>query len=50
MNPWDLLTWISAVVLVVSAIFIFVYFVRDARQYLRDEQQRNSEKSGDPAD
>jgi hypothetical protein len=45
MNPWDLLTWVSAVVLTISAIVIFVYFVRDALEYIRKERQRDSEKA-----
>ena len=43
MNPWDLLTWVSAVVLTISAILIFVFFVRDALEFIRKERQRESE-------
>ena len=45
MNPWDLLTWVSAVALVVSAILIFIYFLRDAREYIENERQKNAEKA-----
>ena len=37
MNPWDLLTWISAVVLGISGILIFAFFLRDARQITKRE-------------
>jgi Na+/H+ antiporter NhaD/arsenite permease-like protein len=45
MNPWDLLTWVSAVALIVSAIMIFIYFLRDAREYIEKERQKNTEKA-----
>ena len=45
MNPWDLLTWISAVALGVSGILIFVYFLRDARDYIEKEKQRKDSRS-----
>jgi len=45
MNPWDLLTWISSVALTVSAILIFIFFLRDAREYIEKERQRNAGKT-----
>ena len=40
MNGWDLFTWINVVILAVSAIVIFAYFLRDARNVLkRDEDE-----------
>ena len=45
MNPWDLLTWVSAVALVVSAILIFIFFLRDAREYIENERKRNAERT-----
>lgn len=44
MNPWDLLTWASAVVLTISAIVIFVYFIRDALEYIQKERQHVSDE------
>ena len=34
MNGWDLATWLSAVGLAVSAVVVFVLFLRDARSIL----------------
>lgn len=31
MNPWDVVTWVSAFALAGSALWIFVLFTRDAR-------------------
>jgi hypothetical protein len=33
-NAWDLTTWLSAVGLAVSAVVIFVLFLRDAKDIL----------------
>lgn len=38
MNGWDLFTWISAIVLGVSGVLIFGFFVRDARKAMREER------------
>ena len=52
MNPWDVVTWLSAVVLGVTAVVIFGYFLRDARSILNremrghDEEGENSSSSG----
>ena len=48
MNPWDLLTWISAAALVVSAIVIFAYFVSDAREYIENERRKGNDLTGGP--
>ncbi|MCH7868920.1 MAG: hypothetical protein IH881_14580 [Myxococcales bacterium] len=37
MNPWDLLTWVAAVLLAASALTIFVFFAKDAREIFRGE-------------
>ncbi|MBW2231603.1 MAG: hypothetical protein JRH17_14550 [Deltaproteobacteria bacterium] len=34
MNGWDVLTWLSSVALGVSAIVIFVFFLKDARSII----------------
>ena len=45
MNGWDLITWIAAVLLAGSAVTIFVFFMRDAREiFKREEPDR---KDGD---
>ena len=45
MNGWDLFTWINAVVLVVSSVVIFIYFLRDAGELLQDERKDDHEDS-----
>ena len=45
MNGWDLFTWINAIVLLVSSIVIFIFFLRDARELLQGERQDNKEES-----
>ncbi len=45
MNPWDLLTWISAIVPGISGILIFAFFLRDARQILEKEHSADSQDS-----
>jgi len=39
MNPWDLFTWISAVVLGVSGLLIFIFFMKDATAIIGKERQ-----------
>ncbi len=39
MNPWDFVTWLSAVVLGASAVGIFWFFLRDARSILNREMR-----------
>ena len=34
MNAWDLVTWLSAVGLAVSAVVVFALFLRDAKDIL----------------
>ena len=42
MNGWDVFTWLSAAALVVGAVVIFGYFLRDAGKILKREA-RNKE-------
>ena len=37
MNGWDVFTWVAAVILGVSAIVVFVFFLRDAGSVIRGE-------------
>ena len=37
MNAWDLVTWLSSVVLAGCAVVIFAFFLRDARGILDQE-------------
>ena len=56
MNPWDFVTWVSAVLLAGSAAAIFYFFMRDARSILNremhdhDEDPTNSSASDPAAD
>jgi hypothetical protein len=51
MNPWDVVTWIAAVVLAVSGVGIFGFFLRDARAVLtHDFHDDEPESTGDEAD
>ncbi|MBW2696427.1 MAG: hypothetical protein JRE70_08125 [Deltaproteobacteria bacterium] len=34
MNGWDVFTWLCSVALAVSAIVIFVFFLKDARSII----------------
>ena len=43
MNGWDLFTWINAIVLLVSSIVIFIFFLRDARELLQGEREDDKE-------
>ena len=55
MNAWDFVTWLSSVVLGLSAVVIFVYFLRDARSILNremhghDDEPESSSASGSAA-
>jgi len=40
MNGWDIFTYFSCVVLVVSAVGIFVFFLRDAGDIIHGIQRR----------
>jgi hypothetical protein len=44
MNPWDLVTWLSAVVLATSAVVIFGFFLRDARSIFDREMHGHEEE------
>ncbi len=50
MNGWDLVTWLSSVVLATSAVVIFGFFLRDARSILnRDMRDEDEEPKGPSA-
>jgi hypothetical protein len=51
-NPWDVATWLAAVVLATSALVIFIFFLRDARSILNREMHPDSEeeKNASPSD
>ncbi len=55
MNPWDVVTWLSAVVLGATAVVIFGFFLRDARSIFdremhdQDEELKRSSASGSAA-
>ncbi len=40
MNSWDLFTWICAIVLAVSSVLIFIFFMRDALKIIRAERKK----------
>jgi len=40
MNGWDVFTWFNAIALSVGTSLIFIFFLRDARSFLKKEQQR----------
>jgi hypothetical protein len=44
MNPWDFVTWLSAVLLATSATVIFGFFARDARSILDREMHGHDEE------
>ena len=44
MNGWDLFTWIAAALLAASAITIFAFFVRDAREIFQGERTDRSDE------
>ena len=43
MNAWDIVTWIAAIALAVSAVVIFGFFLRDARGILDRDLHRSDE-------
>jgi hypothetical protein len=43
-NGWDLLTWIAAAVLAVSAVTIFALFVKDARKIYRQKESGRGDR------
>ena len=49
MNPWDFVTWVSAVLLAGSAVVIFGFFLRDARSILDREMHGHEEEPKDSA-
>lgn len=46
MNSWDFFTYLMAAVLAVSAIWVFVLFLRDARGILRGDSERDEDRDG----
>ena len=50
MNPWDILTWICAIALAVSAVVIFGFFLRDARGILERDLHKSDEDSAPDED
>ncbi len=44
MNAWDFVTWLSSVVLGVSAVVIFAFFLRDARSIFDREMSDQGEE------
>jgi hypothetical protein len=44
MNPWDLFTWIAAVVLAGGAVVIFIFFLRDAGEIFARERSYDEEE------
>ncbi len=47
MNAWDVVTWLSAVVLATSAVVIFVFFPRDARGILNREMHGHDDEDAE---
>jgi hypothetical protein len=46
MNPWDVVTWLSAIALAASAVGIFGFFLRDARSIL-DREMHGHDDDGE---
>jgi hypothetical protein len=44
MNAWDFVTWLSSIALAISAVAIFVFFLRDARSILSREMHGHDEE------
>ena len=40
MNGWDLFTWFNAVVLLGATSLVFIFFLRDAGDFLRREGKK----------
>ncbi len=50
MNPWDFVTWLSAVLLATTAVGIFGFFLRDARSIFdREMRDPDAESNGSSA-
>ncbi len=47
MNAWDIVTWLSSVALAVSAVWIFVFFLRDASSILDREMHGHDEEDAE---
>jgi hypothetical protein len=54
MIGWEIFTWFSAIVLAVSAVVIFAFFLRDARGILerdkRGDEQESAPDDGEASD
>jgi len=50
MNGWDLFTWINSVILAVSAITIFFFFLRDSKGILGGNRSDADAPSGGDSD
>jgi hypothetical protein len=44
-NAWDIVTWIAAIALAVSAVVIFGFFLRDARGILERDLHHSDDDS-----
>ncbi|HWO41061.1 MAG TPA: hypothetical protein VNO43_04585 [Candidatus Eisenbacteria bacterium] len=42
MNMWEIGTWLSVIILGPGALFVFLFFLRDARRMLRELEKENS--------
>ncbi|HEX6938636.1 MAG TPA: hypothetical protein VF158_04440 [Longimicrobiales bacterium] len=40
MNGWDVFTWVAIAVLIVGAVGVFAWFLRDAAKLFRDTDRR----------
>ena len=49
MNPWDVVTWLSALALAASAVGIFCFFLRDARSILVREMHDHDDDGEEPS-
>lgn len=49
MNPWDVVTWLSALALAASAVGIFCFFLRDARSILVREMHGHDDDGEEPS-
>jgi hypothetical protein len=49
MNPWDAFTWLSSVALAASAVWIFWFFLRDARSILNRDMHDHVEDVDEPS-
>jgi len=43
-NPWDIFTWLMSATLGISALVIFVHFLKDLRGMLGDESEEEERR------